>query len=103
MRPLISIVIATRDRSAQLRACLESLRTSSLPAGWSAEILVIDNSSLDDRASAVAAFQTEHSDRTFHYMMEPRPGKSFAVNRGLASVRGSLVAFVDDDVVIDSA
>ena len=102
MQALISIVLATRNRSAQLRRCLESLRTGLLPSGWRAEIIVVDNASLDDTASVVASFQVEQSDRTFHYMMEPRTGKSFAVNRGLSAVRGSIVAFVDDDVVVDS-
>ena len=102
MQPLISIVLATRDRSALLRRCLESLRTGSLPSGWRAEIIVVDNASLDDTAGVVASFQVEQSDRTFHYMMEPRRGKSFAVNRGLSAVRGSIVAFVDDDVVVHS-
>jgi glycosyltransferase involved in cell wall biosynthesis len=102
MQPLISIVLATRNRKAQLRRCLESLRTGSLPAGWKAEIIVVDNASLDDTASVVASFQAEQSDRSFHYMREPRRGKSFAVNRGLSAVRGSIVAFVDDDVVVDS-
>ena len=64
MQALISIVLATRNRSAQLRRCLESLRTGSLPSGWRAEIIVVDNASLDDTASVVASFQVEQAVRT---------------------------------------
>lgn len=101
MHPLISIVIATRNRSEQLRACLESLRESLLPPVWNAEIIVVDNASTDDTATVVASFQGPCADRTFHYMIEPRQGKSFAINRGTTAVRGAIVAFVDDDVVVD--
>jgi glycosyltransferase involved in cell wall biosynthesis len=100
MESLISVVIATRDRAAHLRACLEALCASALPSGWKAEVIIVDNASTDDTASVVASFQSSRGDRTFHYMMEPHQGKSFAVNRGLSAVRGSLVAFVDDDVVV---
>src|SRR5687767_9202761 len=75
---MISVLIATRNRSAQLRACLESLRVSSLPAGWAVEVIVIDNASTDDTAAVVAALQTPCPDRTFLYMKEARIGKSFA-------------------------
>jgi glycosyltransferase involved in cell wall biosynthesis len=102
MQSLISIVIATRDRGAQLRTCLEALRASALPSGWSAEVIVVDNASTDDTARVVASFQASHGDRPFHYMMEPHRGKSFAVNRGLSAARGAIVAFVDDDAVVDS-
>jgi glycosyltransferase involved in cell wall biosynthesis len=101
MQSLISIVIATRDRDAQLRACLEALRASALPSGWSAEVIVVDNASTDDTARVAASFQGSHGDRTFHYMMEPRQGKSYAVNRGVSAARGGIVAFVDDDAVVD--
>ncbi len=102
MQSLISIVIATRDRGAQLRACLEALRVSALPSGWSAEVIVVDNASTDDTARIAASFQASHGDPTFHYLMEPRQGKSFAVNRGVSVARGAIVAFVDDDAVVDS-
>lgn len=102
MPSLINVVIATRDRSVALRACLEALRVSALPADWCAEIIVVDNGSSDDTPQVVASFQSLQSDRVFHYMIEPRRGKAFAVNRGLSTVCGDIVAFVDDDVVVDT-
>jgi|SRR5215467_72018 len=102
MPSLISVVIATRDRSAALQTCLEALRAGALPADWCAEVIVVDNASSDDTPRVVDSFQSSPPDRTFHYMMEPRRGKGFAVNRGLSAVRGDIVAFVDDDVAVDA-
>ena len=35
------------------------------------------------------------------YVLEPRPGLNFARNRAIAEARGALLAFLDDDVVVD--
>ena len=34
-------------------------------------------------------------------LCEPKQGKAFAVNRGVAAASGSLFAFTDDDIVVD--
>jgi GT2 family glycosyltransferase len=35
------------------------------------------------------------------YLFEPEPGKSFALNTGVRAARGDLLAFTDDDVLVD--
>jgi glycosyltransferase involved in cell wall biosynthesis len=35
------------------------------------------------------------------YLREDRPGVSWARNRGMMAARGEILAFVDDDVVVD--
>jgi GT2 family glycosyltransferase len=37
----------------------------------------------------------------FCYLFEPRPGKSCALNTGIANARGDILAFVDDDVTVE--
>jgi GT2 family glycosyltransferase len=95
--PFVSVVVATRDRSEQLRACLASILALRYPRY---EVIVVDN------APRTAA--TEEVVRRLMagavpvtYLREPRPGASAARNRGLRSACGELVAFADDDVLVD--
>ncbi|THD68388.1 glycosyltransferase [Phenylobacterium sp.] len=44
----VTIVVCTRDRCADLRTMLEHLAHAETPAGWRAELLVVDNGSSDE-------------------------------------------------------
>jgi glycosyltransferase involved in cell wall biosynthesis len=68
------------------------------PAGW--EVLVVDNHSTDETRAVVEAF-CHRCPGQFRYLFEPRPGKSYALNAGIQAARGQLLAFIDDDVVVE--
>jgi glycosyltransferase involved in cell wall biosynthesis len=92
----VSIVIATRDRSADLKGTLEHLARAEVPAGWRVELLVIDNGSSDDtKAVALAAHLPKLET---HYLYEGRTGKSYAYHTAMAAVRGKAILFTDDDI-----
>lgn len=97
--PPVSVAICTRNRPESLRRCLASLHAldpspEELAAGF--EILVVDNAPPDDGTRrAVEAFPG------VRYVLEPKPGLNFARNRALHEARGEILAFVDDDVVVD--
>jgi GT2 family glycosyltransferase len=91
-------VIATRNRAEQLRGCLGALRRSPPPAGWSAEVLVVDNGSTDATAAVIAEERDVGGALRVRYLVEARRGKAFAVNTGTAAAGGAIVAFLDDDV-----
>jgi glycosyltransferase involved in cell wall biosynthesis len=101
MYPIVSVVIATRNRAQHLRACLESLRLSVLPAGWMAEAIVVDNGSTDNTAAVVTALVGDGDAVAVRYLVEQCRGKAFAVNTGTTAARGAIVAFLDDDVTVD--
>jgi len=63
------------------------------------EVLVIDNNSTDQTRDLVEDFSRRHSGR-FRYLLEPRPGKSYALNSGIANAFGRILAFVDDDAIV---
>ncbi len=88
----ISIVICTRNRPALLRTCLQGLRGIE---GAPHEIIVVDNGSGPETARVAA-------DYPVRVVREEQVGLCRARNRGLAEARGDIVAFVDDDVVVDS-
>ncbi|GAA2487765.1 glycosyltransferase family 2 protein [Streptomyces longisporus] len=93
--PAISVIVATHNRPKQLRRCLQSLLRQDYPEF---EIIVVDNAPADGAAAALThgVFREQVG-----YVSEPVPGLARAHNRGLARARGSLVAFTDDDTLVD--
>jgi GT2 family glycosyltransferase len=94
----LSLVIATYNRARLLDECLSAVRRQPFSDGD--EILVADNASTDGTASVVAAHQVAGGPRV-RYLHVAQPGKSFALQAAVASARGSLLAFLDDDVLVD--
>ena len=93
--PPISVVVATRERPAQLAHCLDSLLRVDYPQF---EIVVVDNA---PATSATARLVAERYCGRVTYLREPVRGLANAHNRGLTAAGGKLVAFTDDDVVVD--
>jgi GT2 family glycosyltransferase len=106
----VSVVIATRDRPADLRRCLESLRAQRTDRR--VEIVVVDNSqarsaehertagagSPEEGANACATASVTRDFPGVVLVSEPRAGLSYARNRGIASATGDIIVTTDDDV-----
>jgi glucosyl-dolichyl phosphate glucuronosyltransferase len=97
----ISVVLCTYNRCEMLEPALDSLADSTLPAAVEWEILVVDNNSSDRTRSVVERFCKRYPGR-FRYLFESRPGKSFALNTGIRNSQGDVIAFMDDDAVVDA-
>ncbi|HKP24494.1 MAG TPA: glycosyltransferase [Dongiaceae bacterium] len=95
--PSLSIAICTKDRAQRLARLLNSLMSVIGGSRFRAtEVLVIDNASIDSATrDAVAGFVG------VRYVFEPRAGLDFARNAALRHATGDLLAFLDDDVVVD--
>lgn len=94
--PPVTVAICSRGRSASLRRTLDSLLALDYPAE-KLDLLVVDNAPLDDAATrTIAQFPR------IRYVKEPRPGLNWARNRAVQEALGSIVAFTDDDVALDS-
>jgi glycosyltransferase involved in cell wall biosynthesis len=93
----VSIVIATRNRSALLGQTLDVLAAQQWPAEQF-EIIVSDNGSTDDTCAVVEQAARRYGSAAVRYLFVPQPGKSHAVNAALELARGELIAFTDDDV-----
>ncbi len=94
--PFVSIIIATRDRTDSLQGCLNSLLDLDYPPGY--EIIVVDNA---PRTPATAELIVQCDSPRLRYLREDRSGVSQARNRGLMAAKGEIVAFTDDDVIVD--
>ncbi len=95
--PFVSVIVSTRDRPEQLATCLSSLMALRYPHY---EVIVVDNApgtnvttDLVQKLSLNAPF--------IRYVREDRPGLSWARNYGIMVARGEILAFTDDDVVVD--
>jgi glycosyltransferase involved in cell wall biosynthesis len=83
-----------------LCAALDSVAASVIPEALSWEILVIDNNSTDHTRERAEKFVRLDPGR-FRYVFERQPGKSHALNTGIRESRGTIVAFMDDDVTVE--
>lgn len=95
----ISVVLATYNRAASLRATLESFASLSCPDSLSWELLVVDNNSRDFTLQVIEQF-ADSASFPVRYIFERRQGRSSALNAGIAEARGTIIAFTDDDVLL---
>jgi glycosyltransferase involved in cell wall biosynthesis len=96
----ITVILCTYNRCQSLVKALDSVALSRLPesVGW--EVLVVDNNSNDQTREVVKDFCRKHPGR-FRYMYEPQSGKSYALNSGIRATTGDVLAFMDDDVIVE--
>jgi glucosyl-dolichyl phosphate glucuronosyltransferase len=93
-----TVLVCTHNRSPHLRQTLEAMLAMDAVPDCDVEITVVDNNSTDNTPAVVAEAARDPRIRV-KYLTEPRQGKSFALNRGLAEARGDIVALTDDDVL----
>jgi O-antigen biosynthesis protein len=94
----VAVIVCTAGRDEQLKRCLRSLLAQQ---GVEFEIVVVDNCpATGETLRTVSAFAAE--DERVRYVAEGRVGLSVARNRGISETAAELVAFTDDDVVVDA-
>ena len=91
MVPDATVVICTRDRPAQLEACLNALAAQTYP--WF-EILVVDN-------GATGSVPELCRQRGIACIRESIPGLTRARNLGARAARTEIVAYIDDDAIAE--
>lgn len=96
----ISIIIATYNRSESLKKTLESIKNLFIPEDIIWEIIIIDNNSTDNTKDIVEDFKSK-TRLNIVYIFEEKQGKPYALNHGLKVAKGEILAFTDDDVIID--
>lgn len=100
MQPLLTVLICTHDRAQLLHAVLESLASCARPRDGAVEILVVANACSDATHATLedwVARSAREGNLRLRWLDEPTPGKSHALNRGIANAHGRWVAVVDDD------
>lgn len=94
-RPPISVVVCTYDRPLLLADALRSLQQLDYE---DYEVIVVDN---HPASGLVAPLLRELGDQRIRFVEQPERGLSRARNLGLLEAKHEIVAFTDDDVVVD--
>ena len=95
---MISVVVCTYNRSQTLDRMLASYFEQEGIGDAEHELIVVDNNSSDDTRATALKYASR---RGFKYVYEPKQGLSAARNRGIKEARGAVIAFLDDDVLVD--
>ena len=93
--PLVSIVIITLNRRKHLESCLRSLFKLDYPSS-KLQIIVVDGGSKD---GTIEMLTGEFSQ--VHLVTENRKGVAIARNTGWKHSNGELIAYTDDDCIVD--
>lgn len=96
----ITVVLCTYNRCRSLAKALNSVAVSTLPQSVEWEVLLVDNNSNDQTREVAAEFCKQYPGR-FRYVFERQPGLSYARNAGIREAKGHIIAFMDDDVIVE--
>jgi cellulose synthase/poly-beta-1,6-N-acetylglucosamine synthase-like glycosyltransferase len=95
----VSVVIATRNRVASLRATLQSVLALNYPRF---DVYVVDNAPDSSETADFIHNEFANSPIKVRYLREDVPGLGNAHNCALRAVTAPIVAFTDDDVIVDA-
>lgn len=98
--PLITVAVCTRDRPESLQRCLASLSGLDYP---NFEVLVVDNAPKTPKTAELVKNWPGDDPLAgrLRYVVEARPGVSWGRNRAISEAYGEIIAYADDDVVLD--
>jgi glycosyltransferase involved in cell wall biosynthesis len=96
----VSVIVCSHNRADQLPRLIGQLRNQNHPEG-SFEIVVVDNGSIDHTQQIVAQCAGEPG-APVKYVVENRPGITFARNRGALEAHYDHLAYIDDDCTVES-
>ena len=95
----VSVIVCTYNRADSFRKFLESFfsQSGSFP---DCEFLLVDNNSTDGTKQVCEEYLNSKMIQV-KYIHEKTQGLSYARNTAVKNARGELLAFIDDDVIVD--
>lgn len=98
-RPLVSLIIPTRNGVNLLKQCVDSIRIKTTYAPY--EIIVVDNGS--DEQATLDYLHSQASAGNIRVIRDDRPFNYSALNNGaIASANGELVGLINNDIEVIS-
>lgn len=96
---LLSIVVCTYNREKYIAECIKHLLNQDIDS-YLLELIIINNKSTDS-TDAICRKILSETDANIRYFIEENPGLSYARNRGIQESNGSIIAFIDDDAMVE--
>ncbi|RMF96875.1 MAG: glycosyltransferase [Candidatus Schekmanbacteria bacterium] len=95
----VSVIVCTYNRAESFKKFLESFfsQDGKFP---DCEFLIVDNNSTDNTRQVCEEYLKSDMIQV-RYIHEKQQGLSYARNTSVKNARGKLLAFIDDDVVVD--
>jgi len=99
--PLVSVILPAHDEAGYIGACLAALLASE-PGGYGAEVIVVANACTDDTVAVAQGFAQAATARGWGFQVidTQAPGKLNALNLGEAAATGTILAYLDADVIV---
>lgn len=98
---LLTVIVTTRNRCHRLEGVLGGLLHQKTQDAFDFEILFVDNNSSDKTREVIENFSPFFRGR-LRLLSESQKGKAYAANRAIQESRGEILAFTDDDTVLDA-
>jgi len=96
----ISVIICTYNHSESLKMTLKSIEEMSVPEDLRWELILVDNNSSDETRNVVREFM-KRSGLSVKYVYEGKQGLGHARIAGCEAATGDILAFTDDDCIVD--
>ena len=97
----ISIIVPTKDRCASVKGLLDSIRKLPGLNETAAEVIIGDNNSTDQTWDLLQREANSYP-IPLRIIRITKPGKSAALNEATRMATAEILAFLDDDVLIES-
>jgi glycosyltransferase involved in cell wall biosynthesis len=92
---MLSVLIATHNGVDTIGRTLQAMSELDHPSGgW--KLIIVNNASTDDSEARILSWQER---LPLRYLVEPRLGKSVAMNTALGHAEGDFIVMTDDDVL----
>lgn len=98
IKPSISIVMATYNRSDLLAIQLQAFEKQTISINQF-EIVIVNDGSKDDTVEVLKFWASKMPNLRYHTQKNSGPAK--ARNKGVELAQGEIIAFTDDDCIVD--
>jgi glycosyltransferase involved in cell wall biosynthesis len=95
--PRYSIVIPAYNETARIERALSSVSDCIRSRGWDAEVLVVDDGSVDNTAALIQLWAQRHPEVRL-IRNDRNRGKGYSVRNGMLRAAGEIVMFTDADL-----